>query len=1099
MAELAEKALGVALGALVVGYSLWRLLSAQFGRARQPHPRQQQRLDQEFSQPLLDAGLCTPEPAHVPQPPVDAPADGDHPPGGAAAPSQLHNYPGDSARLVTCEANCSDAADQAAYAPAASQPPGNEDGEQLPAAPAAPLNLLDVQPNAMPDDAYDWQLTATVKQPTLSRRCSIIGGGPAGEGGEAQPSDEPVGGVASEACGLSKGAGGAADTAAMQRQLSGRANAGSEVCDRAAAGVQAGGPSAVCVPPLPSIAVAVGPQDPAGGSARSPFAKRGALCIRLSSNRSIASSSSGDDSFEPVASPKPDHLERASTAPGQDDGIPRVPLPSSYSLAESLPSGSGSGLQAIGGSALANLFGESKEQNYLSIDQDGSDSDSGDSSSSADDSPQRRHGAGSSLPGAGVAGGSGRLSAGFCSKERHRSGSSMSDDFVPRPPSGAMTRESSGLLGSDSADLGLLSAAVSGFSDGSGEPPRPPAGAEGSSAGSGGAQGEGLLDGGLADGTGSAGHSLQGAAPGASNPQDAAGPQQQAAGGGARVRFQQRSATGKRSRESLELPSLALKLSVTSGPCQATTYTSDDVTTEVTVGRLDGNTLVLRDQEVSGQHLLITWDFAEKCWQVADSGSLNGTLLNGFSISNMQRKAGTNYRLRNNDILQLGSSTQIKVGYVARELLPTDLPAQHVHVPQLIVRTRQPTGPSQPKSAHSSGETFGCAQLSLEGAVAQRTGFEHIRRRQGCEDVWSVECPFDSGGQSALLCLFDGHCGRQAADAAQQLLPRTLAQEVGQHAGKLAAGEGLGAVWETVFLRTDDAIRSDEGCTATALLVWRDARNNLCLQAANVGDSAALWFSMDPAVPPLQLTADHRLTNPAERQRLTDMGIQLGKRSTRLYGLNLARCMGDRFLKDEDLGLSAQPHVSEVVRLPPGGAGMVVMASDGLWDVAEPPRVQAVALAAHENSFGSMRAVTNAICNHAQRQRTKDDVTVYAVRLNNDVATAAAAAAAAAASSGPALAARASSRALGNGGQAPPVHINGSTGSDTSGGDGAAGGAASTAGLDRSHSAAELERSSSCVRENSSLAAAGANGSAADSNVRRQHAPPAEAGDAAAD
>ena len=61
----------------------------------------------------------------------------------------------------------------------------------------------------------------------------------------------------------------------------------------------------------------------------------------------------------------------------------------------------------------------------------------------------------------------------------------------------------------------------------------------------------------------------------------------------------------------------------------------------------------------------------------------------------------------------------------------------------------------------------------------------------------------------------------------------------------------------------------------------------------------------------------------------------MGPKRTRLYGLNLSRCLGDKFLKDQDLGLSAVPHVSDVVRLEPAASGVVVLASDGLWDVAD--------------------------------------------------------------------------------------------------------------------------------------------------------------------
>ena len=32
----------------------------------------------------------------------------------------------------------------------------------------------------------------------------------------------------------------------------------------------------------------------------------------------------------------------------------------------------------------------------------------------------------------------------------------------------------------------------------------------------------------------------------------------------------------------------------------------------------------------------------------------------------------------------------------------------------------------------------------------------------------------------------------------------------------------------------------------------------------------------------------------------------------RLFGLNISRMLGDRFLKDEDLGFIAEPHISDM-------------------------------------------------------------------------------------------------------------------------------------------------------------------------------------------
>ena len=113
-----------------------------------------------------------------------------------------------------------------------------------------------------------------------------------------------------------------------------------------------------------------------------------------------------------------------------------------------------------------------------------------------------------------------------------------------------------------------------------------------------------------------------------------------------------------------------------------------------------------------------------------------------------------------------------------------------------------------------------------------------------------------------------------------------------------------------------------------------------------MGDSAAVFChsGRDPKTESVKLTVDHRISDPGEKQRLAAMGIELGKNKTRLYGLNLSRCLGDHFIKAADLGFTAVPSVSEVLRLGPSDSGLVVIASDGLWDVAEPGRVMQVGL-----------------------------------------------------------------------------------------------------------------------------------------------------------
>jgi hypothetical protein len=63
-------------------------------------------------------------------------------------------------------------------------------------------------------------------------------------------------------------------------------------------------------------------------------------------------------------------------------------------------------------------------------------------------------------------------------------------------------------------------------------------------------------------------------------------------------------------------------------------------------------------------------------------------------------------------------------------------------------------------------------------------------------------------------------------------------------------------LWAEAFEKTDEQIVGDGGCTATALLVWREQRHGgaLCVQAANVGDSAVIFVDTE--------SAEHRPVGP---------------------------------------------------------------------------------------------------------------------------------------------------------------------------------------------------------------------------------------------
>ena len=307
---------------------------------------------------------------------------------------------------------------------------------------------------------------------------------------------------------------------------------------------------------------------------------------------------------------------------------------------------------------------------------------------------------------------------------------------------------------------------------------------------------------------------------------------------------------------------------------------------------------------------------------------------------------------------------------------------------RLSARSQQsPAGPALPSQARGASPRRPSAparvlqqvqdkELGLQASLAIETGSEHLRRGQACEDVPCWACPLPSLPRAAVFCLFDGHCGRKTAFEASQKLPNLLAQRASECSQALQEGTGLTQQLGEVFLDADASLSTEEGCTATAVLIWQAEDGSSYLQAANVGDSACLYVDLE-SEHWQQVTADHRLTNPTERQRLADMGIQLSKNQNRLYGLNVSRCLGDKFLKEEDLGLSAVAHVSSVQQL--GASTLIIVATDGLWDVTTATAVVAAARQAYAGGVGSPEAITSELMQLAKRNSTRDDLTVMSI------------------------------------------------------------------------------------------------------------------------
>lgn len=444
---------------------------------------------------------------------------------------------------------------------------------------------------------------------------------------------------------------------------------------------------------------------------------------------------------------------------------------------------------------------------------------------------------------------------------------------------------------------------------------------------------------------------------------------------------------------------LAIQIDVLAGPCDKKSVSIGSEQDEISIGRAPSNSLVCSDAEVSGRHVILRWNYQHACWTISDQGSLNGTMLNGEKIS-----PGIVCRLSSDDMIQLGSATRLKILLMPEEMAVSEknerrqsLSIESFPRSLTISKGKVPSFGSllSPKLNSKSAIEASSDTLRLECGIVSCTGKDHARKKQSIEDVSSCQSPLidDESLYVSLFCVFDGHCGVSAAEAAGTALPEEITMRIKEMmlkgGGRVSTEHVKSAMKNHLhesFLATDDRIADEAGCTATSILLWKPCDGeSIYIQGANVGDSMATMVTLphftEGTTKNAILTEDHRLTNPKERTRLEENGIPIGEDTRRLYGLNLARALGDRFLKDEDLGLSAEPSISKVHEIGPEQGAIILIASDGLWDVLSIDEAVKIASNTDRDSHGGVIQIATALANESQELGSRDDITVLVIRI----------------------------------------------------------------------------------------------------------------------
>ncbi|XVE81558.1 hypothetical protein DITRI_Ditri15bG0074500 [Diplodiscus trichospermus] len=390
-----------------------------------------------------------------------------------------------------------------------------------------------------------------------------------------------------------------------------------------------------------------------------------------------------------------------------------------------------------------------------------------------------------------------------------------------------------------------------------------------------------------------------------------------------------------------------LSLEVVSGPSRGIRCSVESTSSSrlpLSLGRVSPSDLLLNDSEVSGKHAMIYWNSNKLKWELVDMGSLNGTLLNSQPISHPDSRSrhwGYPMELASGDTITLGTTSKIYVRISSQNecLVP-----------------------------------FGVGMTS--DPMSLRRGGKKLPMEDVCYYLW----PLPGIDQFGVFGICDGHGGVEAAKSASKILPEmvtTILSDSVKRERVLSQGDASD-VLRDAFSRTEARMNNYyEGCTATVLLVWAADDENFFAQCANVGDSACL---MNVGGKQIKMTEDHKVTSYSERLRFKGIGEPLKDAETRLCGLNLARMLGDKFLKQQDSRFSSEPYISEAVHINQTSGAFAILASDGFWDVVSIKKaIQLVAQTRERHSTDKEKLaekIANVLLNDARTLRTKDNTSV---------------------------------------------------------------------------------------------------------------------------
>ena len=240
-------------------------------------------------------------------------------------------------------------------------------------------------------------------------------------------------------------------------------------------------------------------------------------------------------------------------------------------------------------------------------------------------------------------------------------------------------------------------------------------------------------------------------------------------------------------------------------------------------------------------------------------------------------------------------------------------------------------------------------------------------RREYMEDTYCVSELHD---KRMLFAIFDGHGGQCVA----KYCAKNLTTFINSMQSNQKQNTTSPAYVDRLFMSLDEdaCYECPSHCGATALLLFADKHK---LHFANCGDSMAMII--DKQGNTHMMSVEHKVENKDEKARIEAAGgvITYDDGTARINRqLNVARALGDAHLKEYVI---SDPYQAQ---FPINNVRLVIMASDGLWDVYTPSQ-----LAADVKEYEAMQGLQSLQSLHSlQRQTNKQSLAQSQSQSNID-------------------------------------------------------------------------------------------------------------------